>query len=497
MHHLSTPRRRTAVTLAAAVGILASALVASPVVTAAPNQSAAAQPGKIAADLGATLATGPSAFWVRFADRADLAAAAQTAGWNARGQAVYDALTSTADTSQADVRAFLDGRGVAYETFFITNAIHIAAGDADLAAELSSFTAVSELIAPVEYALHEPVARVDNTAAPTAIEWGVTNVNADDVWTTFANKGEGIVIANIDTGVKWDHPALKSHYRGTKTDGTANHNYNWFNSSGSQSAPFDNNGHGTHTMGTMVGDDGAANQIGVAPGAKWITANGCNTCSDTDLLESGEWMLAPTKLNGTTPKTGKRPHIINNSWGTIIPGTDPFYADTVTAWTASGIFGQFSNGNSGPSCTTSGSPGSLVETYSAGAYDINNNIASFSARGSGESGDIKPNIAAPGVNVRSAWNNNGYTNLDGTSMASPHVAGAIALLWSEVPSFKRDITATRTALDNSATDVSALTCGGTLDDNNVFGEGRLNAFALVDNAVTAEAALATTSRNAG
>lgn len=487
MHHLSTTRRRIVVTVAAAGGLLASAVVAPTIVTAAPVQTADAQPGKIAAALTTQLSTGPGAFWVRFAARADLADASRLSSWKARGEAVYQSLTTTAETSQADVRAFLDERGVDYEAFHITNAIHITSGDSALAAELSSFTGVSELIAPVEYSLQEPVERVVGTEATDAIEWGVTNINADDVWNTFDDRGEKIVIANIDTGVDWDHPALKPQYRGTKADGSVNHNYNWFNSSGSAAAPFDNNGHGTHTMGTMVGDDGGSNQIGVAPGAKWITANGCNTCTDVDLIESGEWMLAPTKLNGNRPKTGKRPHIINNSWGTTVPGFDPFYDDVISSWDASGIFGQWSNGNSGPSCSTSGSPGSLTETYSAGAYDINNTIASFSARGPGESGNIKPNIAAPGVNVRSAYLNNSYANLSGTSMASPHVAGAIALLWSEVSSYKRDIDATRTALDNSATDVSALTCGGTLDDNNVFGEGRLNAFKLVDDAVVVAA----------
>jgi subtilisin family serine protease len=238
-------------------------------------------------------------------------------------------------------------------------------------------------------------------------------------------------------------------------------------------------------MGTMVGDDGGSNQIGVAPKAKWIAANGCCP-SDAALIASGQWMLAPKKLNGTRPKVAKRPHIVNNSWGTTSPSDDPFMEDVITAWEASGIFGQWSNGNSGPSCHTSGAPGSRLVTYSSGAYDINNQIASFSARGPGQSSGIKPNISAPGVNVRSSVPGSGYGLNSGTSMASPHVAGAIALLWSAVPSLSRDIDATRALLDDTAIDVSNLTCGGTADDNNVWGEGRLDALALVQAGLAAE-----------
>ena len=127
-------------------------------------------------------------------------------------------------------------------------------------------------------------------------------------------------------------------------------------------------------MGTMVGDDGASNQVGVAPGATWIAANGCCP-SDAALISSGQWMLAPTDLEGDNPDVTKRPNVINNSWGTQVPSNDPFMEDVQEAWAASGIFGSWSNGNNGPSCQTSGSPGSRIINYSVGAYDVNNNIA--------------------------------------------------------------------------------------------------------------------------
>src|SRR5690606_23274644 len=152
-----------------------------------------------------------------------------------------------------------------------------------------------------------------------AVEWGIANINADDVWTEFGVTGEELVIANIDTGVDYTHPALVNQYRGNNGDGTFDHNYNWFDAAGAGSdEPVDFEGHGTHTMGTMVGSDGGDNQIGVAPGARWIAANGCCP-TDEALITSGEWMLAPTDLNGENPLPSMRPHIINNSWGSGAP----------------------------------------------------------------------------------------------------------------------------------------------------------------------------------
>ncbi len=459
------------------LAVAAAALsVVAPPAQAAPETSAA---DKIKPQLAQQLETkGAASFWVRFA-QADLSSASTIKDWNERGQAVYDALTAAADSSQKEAIALLEDEGATYKAFYGTNAIRVSGGDEALVDQLAGLSAVQSLWPTREYSLEKPIKGKDLKEV-NAVEWGIANINADDVWDQFGATGEGITVASIDTGVQFDHPALVNHYRGNNGDGTFDHNYNWFDAAGScATAPCDLNDHGTHTMGTMVGDDGGANQIGVAPGAKWIAANGCCP-TDEALISSGEWMLAPTDLEGENPDITKRPNIVNNSWGSQVPSNDPFMEDIQEAWASSGIFGTWSNGNSGPACQTSGSPGSRILNYSVGAYDVSNAIAGFSGRGAGQDGELKPNISAPGVNVRSSLPGNTYGAFNGTSMAAPHLAGTVALLWSAAPSLLGEIDETRALLDGTAVDSDATTCGGSADDNNVFGEGRLDALALIN-----------------
>ena len=480
MQQSPTPRRWWRL-----LGLLSAVLAAIGLgVTPAGGQPAGTGADKIeAAVAGALQAQGRADFFVRFAERADLDAAAAIKDWDQRGAAVVDALQRTASASQAAARQRLDAGRASYQAFWVSNTILVRGGTQAIADSVAALPNVRQLLAPKTYQIPTPAPGAAEEAI-NAVEWGIAAIKADQVWSTFGVRGEGIVVANIDTGVDFDHPALVGKYRGNLGGGSFDHNYNWHDPSricGNPSlVPCDNNNHGSHTMGTMLGDDGGTNQIGVAPNARWIAAKGCesSSCSSAALLGSGQWVVAPTDLNGANPRSDLRPHIVNNSWGG--GGGDPWYLDTVNAWRAAGIFPAFSNGNSGPGCGTSGSPGDYVESYSSGAFDINGVIASFSSRGPSTFGGLKPNLASPGVNVRSSINGGGYGNFSGTSMASPHTAGAVALMWSAAPSLVGDIAQTSALLNQTATDTSDLTCGGTAANNNVWGEGKLDAL----NAVT-------------
>jgi subtilisin family serine protease len=477
---------RSLVSALAAVAVITTGLAASGLAQAAPPTKPEATPtpaSKIKPELLSKLegkdAKEATDFWVRFSDKADLAKASKITNWNERGTAVAAALRKTAADSQAKVKAELDAQHVQYQTLWATNAIVVKGGSLAMAQSIAGHTEVEGLYNPVKYEVPVTTKGTQQNEV-NAVEWGIANVKADQVWSTYGDKGAGITVASIDTGVQYDHPALVNQYRGKQADGTFDHNYNWFDAAGTCSgAPCDTNGHGTHTMGTMAGDDGAGNQIGVAPGVKWIAANGCCP-TDEALITSGQWMLEPTNLAGTNPDASKRPNVINNSWGSTLPSNDPFMEDVTNAWTASGIFGVFANGNSGSACNTSGSPGSEESIYSVGAYDVSNNIASFSGRGTGQNGVIKPNISAPGVNVRSSLPGNTYGAFNGTSMATPHLAGVVALLWSGAPSLKGDVAATRALLNGTAIDSPNAQCGGTDANNNVFGQGRVDALALLN-----------------
>ncbi len=472
-----------------AVGQLARSLLGGFLVltglvgTAAGPAEAAAETDKIEAALLREPPGREVAFWATFRAEADLAPAETIADWEDRGDLVVTELQDTAESSQARIVRLLDDRDVPHTAYWISNTVRVT-GDRSLMIELAAFPEVEQITADRTFDLTPPgEAPAEDT---DAVEWNIAAIGAPGVWSAFATRGEGIVVANIDTGVDFAHPALVGQYRGNLGGGTFSHDYNWFDPArvcGNPSlVPCDNNSHGTHTMGTMVGDDralGGTSQVGVAPGARWMAAKGCelSSCTQTSLLASGQWILAPTDLAGNNPRPDLRPNVVNNSWGGA--GGRPFYQDIVSAWEAAGVFPVFSNGNSGPSCGSSGSPGDYANSYSVGAYDSSGVIASFSSRGSAAGSTMKPNISAPGVAVRSSMPGGGYASKNGTSMAAPHVAGAVALLWSADPTLVSDVALTRDLLDRTAVDVPDLACGGTGADNGVWGEGRLDVLAAV------------------
>ena len=481
---MSLPRtlRRRSAAWAAATAV--AVLVGSAPASAQSASGGEAPSAKIDSVVLDTVGKGEeSTFYVVLDEQADLAPARSRRTHEARATSAFSALRANAASSQARIRTFLDKEKVGYESFWIANALRVT-GDEQLVARLAARDDVKSIRAERTYHLDDversgtDAAGLSSAADP---EWGVKDIKADQVWSQYGDRGEGIVIANIDSGVQFDHPALVGNYRGNLGDGTFSHDYNWYDPTGecgTSGTPCDNNGHGTHTMGTMVGADG----IGVAPGARWIAAKGCESrsCSDASLLASGQWILAPTDRNGQNPKPELSPDIVNNSWG---GGDTTFYQDIVQAWNAAGIFDAFAAGNegNGTTCSTAHAPGSQAPVYGVGAYDSTGKIADFSGFGpSLVDGSMKPDISAPGVNIRSAWPGSAYRSINGTSMATPHVAGAVGLLWSEAPSLIGDITGTRALLNGAARDVDDTHCGGTADVNNVWGNGKLDIFGAVD-----------------
>ncbi len=445
-------------------------------------------------------AGGTAEFLVVLSRQADLAGADQLADRVEKRRFVSESLRAIAAETQGPVRALLSGRGAEYRPFWIANMV-LVRGDLPLARSLAARGDVSRLDPNPIVHLSDPLKSAAGKTPASAqivqtIEWNVSKVHAPDLW-ALGFHGEGVVVAGGDTGYEWQHPALEGKYRGWNGT-TADHNYNWHDAIHSgggicgpdSPVPCDDYGHGTHTMGTMVGDDGAGNQIGLAPGAKWIGCRNMDQGNGTPAryAECFQFFLAPTDLSGNNPDPSKAPDVINNSW-TCPPSegcTDPNVLETVVEYVrAAGIVVVASAGNAGPSCSTVEDPPAIYEAaLSVGATDSTDTIASFSSRGpvtSDGSGRMKPDVSAPGVSVRSSVPGDTYAIYSGTSMAGPHVAGAVALLQSAFPSFNGDPTAFESQIERSAVALTTTqTCGvipGTQVPNNTYGWGRLDVLA--------------------
>jgi subtilisin family serine protease len=442
---------------------------------------------------------------ILLADQADVSAAYSIKDQDARGWFVYNTLASHAASTQTSLKDYLNAQGVAFQSFWAANMIATNA-NRQLVEALAARPDVARVDSNLPTRWIEPPAvekfgvTQNNPNSTEAVEWGVQNVNAPSLW-ALGFTGQNIVIGGFDTGIRWSHNVLKPKYRGWNGS-VADHNYNWrdaIHSGGGDCgpntmAPCDDSGHGTHTVGTVVGDDGNGNQVGVAPGARWIGCRNMNQGNGTpsSYTECFQFAIAPTDLTGSNPNPSLRPHVLNNSW--TCPASEGCVTrielETIVNNTlAAGIFVVVSAGNAGPSCSTVNDPPSIYSaSFSVGATDINNALASFSSRGPSTFYDpnlLKPNISAPGVNVRSATRTSdaAFSSLSGTSMAGPHVAGVVALLWSARPHLVRNIAATKLLLQNSASPQVTLapqTCGGVSSSqipNNSFGYGRVDALA--------------------
>ena len=445
-------------------------------------------------------------FFVVLADQADLSAAGALRTKAEKARYVHHVLWNKSQTTQRPILRWLREHGIEHRSFYIVNAI-LVKGTREIAETLAGRPDVARIEGNphIQNVIPEPTSSVETTSQPAAsgspktIEPGIAYTHAPDVW-ALGFRGQGITVAGADTGQRWTHNALKPHYRGW--DGqNADHDYNWHDSihdgisnpCGNDSPePCDDNGHGTHTIGTVIGDDGAGNQIGMAPGAKWIGCRNMDQGNGTPAryIECMEFFLAPYPVNGN-PNEGdplKAPDVTSNSW--VCPPSEGCSANTlqaaVEAQAAAGIMMVAGAGNDGPDCSTVFYPPALYEaSYTVGALNTGTDtIASFSSRGPvtiDGSNRIKPDITAPGTNTRSSYNtsDNAYVSLSGTSMATPHIAGAMALLWCARPEFRHDIAGSRTGLDNSAHFISSTQCGDTGQPNNVYGWGRVDISAAV------------------
>lgn len=480
--------RRLVVATGFLVLIIATMALVVPTSSAAfPNQKISTRVLDETANGGATEAL------VVLTQQADLSSAAALSTKVAKGRFVFNSLREVAGRTQAPIISLLQQRGIAYQSFWIVNMIQIT-GNRALMEELAARSDVKQIDANPSVRTALPPPTTFDTVQVKGVEWNVTKVKAPQVW-KLGFKGQGRVVAGADTGVQWDHPALKGHYRGW--DGTkANFDYNWHDATSQHSpTPIDPHGHGTFTVSEMVGDDGGSNHLGVAPGAQWIACRNMDSGgngSPTTYTECFQFLIAPYPVNGD-PSQGdpsKAPDSINNSW--VCPASEGCSANTlqqiVDAVRAAGIFPAMAAGNSGSSCSSVSDPPAIYDSsVSVGATDASNFIASFSSRGpvtADGSNRIKPDLSAPGVNVRGAVPTNGYqSGWSGTSMAAPHVAGGIALIWQAKPSLIGNIDATEALLTSTAHHLkTSESCGGVSGKkvpNNTYGYGLLNLYKAV------------------
>lgn len=425
-----------------------------------------AQAAVIESDLQQAMQAGDDvSFIVQFADRLDLSSfPGKGRGKGVQLASMLRALRNQADLSQADAIKLLQGKGARqFVQLWSINALAATASPEAVQA-LAAMSGIQNI--KLDGTLSAPFAEPAATSTP---EWNLNSIRASEMW-SFGYDGSGTVVANMDTGVDVNHPDLVTSWR----DGSNS----WFDPNGEHTTPYDKAGHGTQTMGLMVGGNSGGTNIGVSPGAQWIAVkifNDAGVASLSGIHQGFQWLLDPDG----NPATNDIPDVVNNSWGfpNLVGQCYLEFAPDINTLKAAGIAVIFSGGNQGT--LGSVSPGDNPESFAVGSVDSSFNIATSSSRGSSAcDGRFFPEVVAPGVSIKTADLTfggvfpNSYATVSGTSYAAPHVAGTMALLRQANP-------ATSVAELEQALTASALDLGLAGADNE-YGYGIIDAVAAND-----------------
>ncbi len=394
-------------------------------------------------------------------------------GYKARAEV----LRSVARTSQKEIISYLSTEDVEeFESFWLVNMLYVKARP-EILVELARREDVALVDVVRERHIIMPEKSPKTIPADKSVEWNISKIKADSVWALYGLSGEGVIVGTMDTGIDPSHPALAGNFSGY-----------FFDAVNDRNSPYDDHGHGTHVAGTIAGGDGPGpfqNDIGIAYRARIASAKAFNSGGsgqDQDIIECFQWFVSLKADSGVDIKA------VSNSWGST-DETDTTFLPFVRAWHDFDIIPVFASGNSGPGSGTAGTPGNFPNVIGVGATDINDQIAYFSSRGPAPNqypwsdttlwsrpdwNFIKPDISAPGVNVRSSIPGGGYDSWDGTSMATPHVTGVIALMFQMNPAL--DYSTIYDILTNYGVDHPA----GSSYPNNDYGWGRINALRAIE-----------------
>ena len=391
-------------------------------------------------------------------------------------------LRATSTVSQSDFVNVLEtsAKISSFKRFWIANIVMVTGDSAELDA-LSARSDVESAVEDLPIELIAPVEVHEQTFAANCPESSLVAIKAHQAW-EIGLDGSGSLVCSFDTGVEGTHAALSAKYRGNNGGAPA---ACWYDPSGHSAYPNDNNGHGTHTMGTMVGSENG-DTVGVAPGAQWIAAavvdrgGGINQ-TISDILAGFEWAADP---DGDPNTIDDVPDVVNNSWGIPLgyfPPCEATFWEAIDNLEAAGVVCLFAAGNEGPNASSMRIPAdriaSALNSFSVGAVDgasLDFPVANFSSRGPSacDHSTIKPEVTAPGVGIRSTSRTGGYTIMSGTSMAAPHVAGAVAILRQFNP--QATPAEIKMALMNSALDL------GQPGEDNDYGWGLIDIRRAID-----------------